>query len=214
MAYTLSKTMDDGLNNTANAEINADFDREWARSLQDRRHRLAFSGSFDTPVWFGRLKFSPLVRYGSSAPFNLGDGGSDRNLDDNSTDRINFSGNIADIRWREPGSPIPETLISQFSLQPIGSKSGNLPRNAGTGPSFYTFDLSVTREWKFSEHTRFRPVIEFSNILNAAVFSYGSAFIDFSSLTQTGNVTARQAFLVPTRTYSQRQIRVGMRFDF
>ena len=46
MAYTLSKTMDDGLNNTANAEIDGDFSREWARSLQDRRHRLAFSGTF------------------------------------------------------------------------------------------------------------------------------------------------------------------------
>jgi hypothetical protein len=212
--YTLSKTMDDGLNNTSNAEINGDFSREWARSLQDRHHRIAFSGIFDTPYWLGRIRFSPLFRYGSSAPFNLGNGGSDRNLDDNSTDRPNFSGNPSDIIWREPGSPVPTTLIAQFTLPPIGSRSGNLPRNAGKGPSFYTFDLNVTREWKFSEHTRFRPVIEFNNILNAAVFSYGSAFIDFSNLTQTGNATARQNFLVPTRTYSQRQIRVGMRLDF
>lgn len=212
--YTLSKTMDDGLNNTANAEINADFSREWARSLQDRRHRIAFSGSFDTPVWLGRLKFSPLFRYGSSAPFNIGDGGSDRNLDDNSTDRPNFSGDVNDISWREPGSPIPNDLISQFSLQPIGSRSGNLPRNAGKGPSFYTIDLNVTREWKFGEHMRFRPVLEFNNVLNAAIFSYGSAFINFSNLTQTGNTAARQTFLVPTRTYGQRQIRAGFRFDF
>jgi hypothetical protein len=212
--YTLSKTMDDGLNNTSNAEINADFAREWARSLQDRRHRIALSGTFDTPSWFGKLKFSPLFRYGSSAPFNLGDGGSDRNLDDNSTDRPNFSGNVSEIVWREPGSAVPTDLISQFSLQTIGAKSGNLPRNAGHGPSFYTFDLSATREWKFGERMRFRPVIEFNNILNAAVFSYGSAFIDFNNLAQTGNAAARQAFLVPNRTYSQRQIRVGFRFDF
>ncbi|CAN5546723.1 hypothetical protein BH10ACI2_BH10ACI2_12120 [soil metagenome] len=102
MAYTLSSTQDDGLNNTTNAEINGDFSREWARNLQDRRHRFALSGTFDTPWWFGKLKFSPLFRYGSSAPFNLGDGGSDRNLDDLSTDRINFSGNIKDIKFRNP----------------------------------------------------------------------------------------------------------------
>lgn len=220
MAYTLSSTLDDGLNNTSNAEVNGDFSREWARNLQDRRHRFALSGTFDTPWWFGKLKFSPLFRYGSSAPFNLGDGGSDRNLDDVSTDRLNFSGNLADIKSRRPGSPVPDALIAQFSLQPIGAKSGNLPRNAGTGPSFYTFDLSVTREWKLREHKRLRPVIEFGNILNAAVFNYGAGFVDFQSLRSDGTaptatqILARQNFLVPNRTYLQRQIRLGIRFDF
>jgi hypothetical protein len=219
-AYTLSKTMDDGLNNTANAEINGDFRREWARNLQDRRHRFAFSGTFDTPWWFGKLKLSPLFRYGSSAPFNLGAGGSDRNLDDLGTDRLNFSGNIKDIKFRNPGSPQADALIAQFSLQPIGAKSGNLPRNAGTGPSFYTFDLSVTREWKLTERMTLRPVIQFDNILNAAVFSYGSEFINFQALRNDGTpptadqLLARANFLVPTRTYRQRQIRLGVRFDF
>ncbi|MBV9242523.1 MAG: TonB-dependent receptor, partial [Acidobacteria bacterium] len=37
LAYTWSKTMDDGLNNTANAQVNGDFPDEFARSLQDRR---------------------------------------------------------------------------------------------------------------------------------------------------------------------------------
>ena len=157
IAYTLSSTKDDGLNNTANAEINGDFGREWARNLQDRRHRLAFTASFDTPWWLGKLKFSPLVRWGSSAPFNIGDGGRDRNLDDVSTDRVNFTGDLNDIRYRVPGSAIPQALIDQFSLQPIGAKGGNFPRNAGHGPSFYTFDMNVTREWKFGETVSTSP---------------------------------------------------------
>src|SRR5438132_2201998 len=177
--------MDDGLNNTANAEINGDFSREWARNLQDRRHRFALTGTFDMPGWFGDLKLSPLFRYGSSAPFNLGAGGSDRNLDDLGTDRLNFSGDLKDIKSRNPGSPVPDALLAQFSLQPIGAKSGNLPRNAGTGPSFYTFDLSVTREWKLGERMKLRPVIEFDNILNATVFSYGAEFIDFQVLSSS-----------------------------
>lgn len=220
MAYTLSRTMDDGLNNTSNAEADGDFGREWARNLQDRRHRLAFSGTFDTPYWFGKLKFSPLVRFGTSAPFNLGNGGSDRNLDDLSTDRLNFSGDLADVKWRVPGSPVPDALIAQFSLQPIGSRSGNLPRNSGTGPSFYTFDLNVTREWKLTDKVKLRPVIQFDNILNASVFNYGAGFIDFQSLRIDGTAPtaaqrlARQNFLVPNRTYRQRQIRLGVRFDF
>ncbi len=220
VAYTFSSTKDDGLNNTSNAEIDGDFDREFTRNLQDRRHRLAFTGTLDTPFWLGKLRFSPLVRYGSSAPFNLGAGGSDRNLDDLGTDRLNFSGDIKDIVFRQPGSPVPQALIDRFSLQPIGARSGNLPRNAGTGPGFYTFDLNVTREWKLGERTKFKPVIEFDNVLNAAVFSYGAEFIDFQALRNDGTAPtatqqlARQNFLVPTRTYRQRQIRLGFRLDF
>jgi hypothetical protein len=213
--YTLSKSMDDGLNNTSNAEINGDFAREWARTLQDRRHRIAFSGIFETPWWLGRLRLAPLFRWGSSAPFNLGNGGSDRNLDDLGTDRINYSGDLRELRWRRPGaSDIPtDGYLAQFTLPPIGSRGGDLPRNAGHGPSFYTFDLSITREWKFGEKMKLRPFIQFDNILNAAVFNYGAAFIDFNSLTLS-NPAAKANFLVPTRTYRQRQVRLGIRFDF
>ncbi|HVQ56667.1 MAG TPA: TonB-dependent receptor, partial [Pyrinomonadaceae bacterium] len=214
-AYTLSKTMDDGLNNTSNAEINRDFSREWARSLQDRRHRLAFSGVFDTPSWMGSLRFSPLLRYGSSATFNLGNGGNDRNLDDVSGDRINFTGDPSDVVWRSPGSPLPsDAYLAQFSLPTIGAAGGNMPRNAGIGPSFYTFDLNVTREWKFGERMRLRPNVQLDNILNAAVFNYGAGFIDFNALSSASSMAAKAAFLVPTRTYRQRQIRLGVRFDF
>ncbi len=215
--YTLSSSKDDGLNNTSNAEVNGDFSREWARGLQDRRHRATFSGSFDTPWWLGKLRFSPLVRLGSSAPFNLGAGGSDRNLDDLGTDRLNFSGDLKDIKYRKPGSPEPTALLSQFSLQPIGARSGNLPRNAGTGPALFGFDLNVSREWKFGERFKLRPIIEFNNILNAAVFSYGAEFVDFQALSSSptaAQTLARQNFLVPTRTFRQREIRLGMRFEF
>ena len=51
---------------------------------------------------------------------------------------------------------------------------------------------------------KLRPSIEVGNIFNAAVFNYGAAFIDFATTN----------FLIPTRTFRQRQIRLGMRFDF
>lgn len=203
--------MDDGLNNTSNAEVSGDFSREWARALQDRRHRFALSGSIDTPWWLGSVRFSPIFRFGSSAPFNLGYG-IDRNLNDSSTDRVQFNGNLSDLVWREPGSGVPDALLAQFSLQPIGSRSGNLPRNAGRGPKQYIFDLNVTREWKFGERFRLRPTVEFGNILNMAVFSFGSEFVDF--IGPNASATARENFLVPTRTFRPRQIRFGIRFDF
>lgn len=208
--YTLSRLMDDGLNNTTNAEIGLDFGREWARATQDRRHRFALSGTLETPWWIGKARLSPIFRYGSSAPFNLGLG-ADRNLNDVSTDRLVFNGSLDDIRWREPGTPFPADLAARFALQPIGSSGGNLPRNAGHGPSLYLFDLNVSREWRFGDRFKLRPTIEFGNILNAVVFSYGSEFVDFFA---NPTATQQSGFLVPTRTYRPRDIKLGVRFDF
>lgn len=98
--YTLSKLMDDGIVNTSDPTLPGDFSREWSRSLADRRHRIAFSGTVDLPKWLGALRLSPLFRFGSSAPFNLSAGGVDRNLDDLSNDRPNFAGDTSDIQWR------------------------------------------------------------------------------------------------------------------
>ncbi|MER3429625.1 MAG: hypothetical protein C4324_01025 [Blastocatellia bacterium] len=211
LAYTFSLLKDDGLNNTSNAEINGDFSREWARALQDRRHRFVFSSTLDTPFWLGKLRFSPLIRVASSAPFNLGYG-VDRNLNDTSTDRVIFTGNLKDLKWRRPGSPVPEALLAQFQLQPIGAASGNLPRNAGTGPGQFFFDINIAREWRFGDRFRLRPNIEIGNVLNLAIFSFGAEFVDF--IGTNASQTALQNFLVPTRTYRQRDIRLGVRFDF
>ncbi len=216
LVYTLSSLKDDGIVNTSEATLPGDFDREFSRSLLDRRHRIAFSGTFDTPWWFGKLRLSPLFRYGSPAPFNLSIGGNDRNLDDISNDRPNYSGNFDDIKWRVFGSTFPDALANQFSLAPIGSP-GNLPRNAGTGPTLYIFDMNFSREFKFNERLRIRPSAEFGNILNMTVFSFGSNFIDFDLLNSTNATTvanARAGFIAPTRTVRPRQTRLGVRFEF
>ncbi|MBA2378689.1 MAG: hypothetical protein H0V76_03840, partial [Blastocatellia bacterium] len=134
-----------------------------------------------------------------------------------STDRVIFNGDLSDLRWRRPGSGVPTELLSKFQLQPIGSRSGNLPRNAGIGPSQYIFDLSVTREWRLGERRRLRPTVQIGNVLNMAVFSFGSEYIDFVAVGANPTPTqqaARENFLVPTRTYRQRDVRFGLRFDF
>lgn len=214
--YTLASLKDDGIVNTSEATLPGDFDREFSRSLLDRRHRIAFSGTFDTPRWLGKIRFSPLFRYGSPAPFNISIGGNDRNLDDISNDRPNFNGNLDDIKWRVFGSSFPDALAAQFSLAPIGSP-GNLPRNAGTGPSLYIFDVNFSRDFKITERFRIRPSAEFGNVFNMTVFSFGSNFIDFDLLNSTNPTTvanARNGFIAPTRTVRPRQTRLGVRFEF
>ncbi|HET6892523.1 MAG TPA: hypothetical protein VFH31_15575, partial [Pyrinomonadaceae bacterium] len=216
-AYTVSSLVDDGVVNTSDALVPGDFRRERARSLLDRRHRFVFSGVFDLPVFLGRLRLSPIVRVASGAPFNVSLGGVDRNLDDVSNDRPNFHGDTKLLRWRDPNDGIDPGLLELFTLPTIG-QSGNLPRNAGYGPGFFLFDLSITREFVMNERMRLRPVIEFQNVLNTTVFSFGAEFINFNAFTPTAGVEQRRAFLdsflVATRTLRPRQIRLGIRFDF
>jgi len=214
--YTLSFLKDDGIVNTSDAVIGGNFQAELSRSLQDRRHRFAFSGTLDTPKYLGKLRISPVIRIASGAPFNIGLG-ADRNLDDISNDRPGFNGDTSVLKWRAPGQPFDASILNQFTLPTIG-QTGNLPRNAALGPAQFLFDLNVTREFKLTERIRLRPVVEFDNVLNATVFSFGSEFIDFNAFGPTSSAATKQAFidsfLVPTRTMRPRQIRLGMRLDF
>ncbi len=216
-AYTYSRLIDDGIVNTSDALVPGDFRTERARSLLDRRHRFVLSGAFDTPAYFGKLRFSTILRVASGAPFNISIGGVDRNLDDVANDRPIFTGDTRILRARRPGEALDPTILSFFALPSIG-QTGNLPRNAGTGPGLFLFDLSVTREFHVRDKLRLRPVIEFDNVLNKTVFSFGTQFIDFNAFGPTANDETRQRFvdnfLVTTRTLRPRMIRVGLRLDF
>jgi len=215
-AYTLSYLKDDGVVNTSDAVVAADFQREFVYGLQDRRHRLVFSGTLDTPNYLGRLHISPILRMASGAPFNIGMG-LDRNLDDISNDRPNFNGDFNSLSWRRPGSAINISVLNQFSLPTIG-QTGNLPRNSGRGPAQFLLDLNMARDFKLTERVKLRPQVEFYNLLNMTVFSFGSEFIDFNAFGPTSSDATRQAFidsfLVPTRTMRPREVKLGMRLEF
>jgi len=216
-AYTFSHLTDDGVVNTSDALVAGNFFAERARSLLERRHRFVFSGTFDLPRYLGKLRVSPIVRLTSGAPFNISIGGADRNLDDVGNDRPIFTGDIKELHWRRPGEPIDPAILSRFALPTIG-QTGNLPRNAGQGPGQFFFDLDITREFHLNEHLRLRPVVEFDNVLNKTVFSFGSEFINFNSLSPNATPEQRQSllnsFLVTSRTLHPRQVRLGIRFDF
>ena len=190
--YTLSSLIDDGVVNTSDALVPGDFRSERARSLLDRRHRFVFSGTFDLRV----VQLSPVWRVATGAPFNISVGGADRNLDDVSNDRPNYAGDLRLLRWRAPGESLDPRVLEAFSVPQIG-QVGNLPRNAGRGPGLFVFDLNVTRQFG-----RLRTSVEFDNVLNKTVFSFGSEFI------------SAESFLMATRTMRPRQIRVGIKIDF
>lgn len=203
--YTLSSLVDDGLVNTSDALVPGDFRAERARSLLDRRHRFVLSGSFNLPRYLGGLTLSPIWRIASEAPFNISLSGIDRNLDDVGNDRPNYSGDLRLLRWRKPGSPLDPSIIQSFTLPPLG-QSGNLPRNAGRGPGLFVFDLNVTREFNLGP-VKLRSSVEFDNILNKTVFSFGSEFINFNS-------GSNDSLFLATRTGRPRQLRIGLKAEF
>lgn len=216
-AYTLSRLIDDGVVNTSSALRVGDFRAERARSLLDRRHRFVLAATLDAPRALGRLRFASVLRLASGAPFNLSLGGADRNLDDVGNDRPSFDGDPRLIRWRRPGEPLDPRLLEAFKPPAVGS-TGDLPRNAGTGPALFAFDLSVGREFRLSERARLRPTIEADNLFNKTVYTFGAEFINFSALRPDATEEQRRAFadafLVPTRTLRPRSVRVGLRLDF
>ncbi|HEV2834101.1 MAG TPA: hypothetical protein VGW58_02230, partial [Pyrinomonadaceae bacterium] len=203
--YTLSSLVDDGVVNTSDALVPGDFRAERARSLLDRRHRFVLSGSFMLPRYVGALQLSPIWRVASEAPFNISLAGVDRNLDDVGNDRPNYSGDLRLLRWRKPGEPLGSGVFEAFSLPPVG-QSGNLPRNAGRGPGLFVFDLNVSRDFQVMG-AKLRASIEFDNVLNKTVYSFGSEFIDF-------NPGAEKSLLLASRTGRPRQLRAGLKLEF
>ena len=216
-AYTLSRLLDDGVVNTSSALRAGDFRGERARSLLDRRHRLALSGTLDAPPLLGSLRLAAILRAASGAPFNLSLGGVDRNLDDVDNDRPAFAGDPRLLRWRRPGEPLDPRLLEALRLPRVG-QTGDLPRNAGRGPGLFTFDLSLAREFRLGGRARLSPAVEIDNVLNKTVFTFGAEFVNFGALRPDATAEQRRAFLdaflVPARTLRPRGLRVGLRLDF
>lgn len=208
--YLLSRNRDDGFVDTSSAQTAGDFEKEFARSGIDRRHKIRLTGAIQTPFWLGGIKLAPLLRLESGRPFNVSIGGRDRNLDDVGNDRPNFTGDTRDIVWRHPNDPFSRTLVDRFTLPPIGT-AGNLPRNAGIGPALVIFDLGASRRFELGRRIRLKPQITINNVLNATVFSFGS---DFINLQNASTPEFAQGFFVPSRTLRQRTIQLGLRFEF
>ncbi|MGH9799271.1 MAG: hypothetical protein ACRD82_02825, partial [Blastocatellia bacterium] len=154
----------------------------------------------------GAVTLAGTLNFASARPFGIGANGNDRNLDDVNNDRPNFSGNLDSILWRKLESPLSQSLADAFTLPTIGTV-GNLPRNAGRGPSSYTLNLRLSRRFQITESRKLEFQIEAFNPLNATVFSFGAEYVDFTPAS-LGN------FLVPPRTVKPRTMRVGLKLEF
>ncbi len=117
-----------------------DLSGEYGRSSQDIRHRLFLGGQINALPWGIRL--NPLVTINSGRPFNITTG-RDTNGDTLFTERPAFATDLT-----KPGVVI--TRFGAFDPNPSPGQE-LIPRNFGTGPSFFTVNLRASKTFSFGE---------------------------------------------------------------
>jgi hypothetical protein len=145
VSYTLSKAIDDAGNFFfSTPQDNANLRGDKGLSDNDQRHRLTFSGTFNTPAdmenkfareALGGFQLSYIFTYASRLPFNVL-AGSDLNGDSTNNDRA------------------------------LG-----LGRNTGRGFDFASFDLRLSRRFAVTERLNLELLAEGFNLFNRANFS-------------------------------------------
>jgi hypothetical protein len=116
-----------------------DLRSEYGAASFDVRHRFNLGGSVEVPRL--KLTLSPIVVASSGRPFNIITG-SDNNGDGIFNDRPAFADGAT------PERDLARTPFGDFDLKP---KPGQtiIPRNFGRGPSFFSVNVRVSRQFGF-----------------------------------------------------------------
>ncbi|MBK5255442.1 MAG: hypothetical protein JJE39_05365, partial [Vicinamibacteria bacterium] len=142
ISYSYSKSM----NNVGEAFFNGpidtfDLSKDWGRSDDDQRHRLALSGAIHTPkepssTTWGRIthgfQLSAMLQYYSALPFDITSG---------------------------------VTTVQGSAGRPIVN-GAFIERNAGVGSDFFSLNARVTRTFEVTERVQFEAIAEAFNLTN------------------------------------------------
>lgn len=117
-----------------------DLRGEYGRAAVDVRHRFFLGGSLNVLPW--QIRMSPFVVLNSGRPFNITTG-RDTNGDALFTERPAFATDLSK-------SGLVSTPFGIFDPNPTADQV-IIPRNFGTGPSFFTVNLRLSRSFGFGE---------------------------------------------------------------
>jgi hypothetical protein len=217
-SYTLAHSIDDS-SDLQTLLIPQDVNRfnlERADSLFDQRHRFVFSGLVSSPQGWNKsdktwkkiladFTLAPIIEISSGRPFNIITNVDTNNDQSTQTDRPSVR---ADGTLCVPGSAGCTPLITdgQFSI-------GNLGRNRGLTHSYASFDLRLSRAFRFGERFRIDLIAEGFNLFNR--FNEGSAspFIDdVNAVSQSPG--GGKYFSRSTAAFDSRQFQFGAKFSF
>jgi hypothetical protein len=161
VAYTLSKSMDDGSGPVASGSQDpADPRAEWARSDFDRRHVLRASGMWEVPRMqtgpaavrhaLGGWRLAGIVSVLSGTPFTVTSGvdaalvGPNRGL---SAQRPDLAGEPGLDGGRSRDDRIARYFDTTAFVRPAPGAFGNAGRNLLIGPGAFTVDASMAKQF-------------------------------------------------------------------
>ncbi len=188
LAYTLSTAKTTTENEFSYiAQSDVDQNDSYGYSNLDRRHRFVLNGTVRLP-W--DLQFAALLQGETGTPFNIGLGRDvNRNL-------------VGDRPDLAPGARVgTDDMRNRSSFLDPGTRSGNLPRNAGRDTGFWRLDARVAKRFPLGR-ARLEVLAEAFNIDNHV--TYGAPVANLASSLFGRSVSAADA----------RQVQLGIRVDF
>ncbi|OFW36806.1 MAG: hypothetical protein A3J28_10600 [Acidobacteria bacterium RIFCSPLOWO2_12_FULL_60_22] len=226
VSYTFSKALDTAStvatgDNSREAQASLDPEdpaRDKGRASFDATNNLTISAGYPLPFRFDQKAASVLLggwelsgiatfmdgqpfsaRMGAERSRNGGGGRADRpDLKPGANQNPVLDNPTAD-RWYDPNA---------FVIPAIGTY-GNLGRNTLVGPGRASVDLSLSKNFPFSESVNLRFRAEFFNLLNHANFGLPRNV----PLTSTGAISGSAGRITNTVT-SSRQIQFGLKLTF
>jgi hypothetical protein len=175
VAYTLSKSIDDGViadGGAGNSGVQNSYDRDAEKGLSpwDRRHRFVLSGNYFLPFAnpFARdWQVSAIFTLTSGAPFTpvlstdvAGVGSFNTQRPDRIDDGNLSAGERSPDRWFD---------TSAFQI-PAAGTFGNAGRNILIGPGTNTLDMALSRRFTLPGNTTAQVRFEMFNALNTTNF--------------------------------------------
>jgi hypothetical protein len=158
-SYTLQKSFnfsnDDQIPFQGGPLDNNNLRLEKAPPPNEERHRFTFAGVIDAPYGF---QISPIYTLASAVPINI-------LLPDGST-RIPVLQRNAGARLFHTGAEL-NAFINQFNTgRPLASRLPLVRDDLKLGDRFQSFDLRLTKTFKFSEHLSLQGLAEVFNLFN------------------------------------------------
>jgi hypothetical protein len=186
VSYTLAKAMDNVGEFFFSSPIDPfDLSKDWGRSDDDQRHRLVLNAAVNSPMDPGQTVWERL------------------------THRFQLSGMLQYYSALPLNITSGLTTIQGTAARPIVN-GAFIPRNAGTGPDFFSLSARVSRSFKAGRRAQIEGLVEGFNLTNRV-----------NVVTFNGNFGAGAYPTNPSPTFGQvtavgdpRTVQLGVRLRF
>jgi hypothetical protein len=215
-AYTLSKSMNETDSDgraTLSFNTPSELHRNWAPAGFDRRHNFQMGFAYSLP-WQSNghhdnvfkaivndWQLNGLMAAFSGTPFTVTASGTALNTPSN----LQTADLVGDFTVLGHIGNAGKWYDTAAFAQPTGVRFGTSRRNQFYGPGGYNLDFSVFRAFPFAGTKRIEVRMEAGNVLNHGVFNNPSGDITSGTFGQVTGVNGN---------YPERQIRLGIRFQF